>query len=148
MRIFPFLQGAGNTGPNREAAGHRDCYTLVRWSVKDRSAVRERYLRDALPTRLGGLAANLSRIRSFAAHDASRDAVESLIDESKYFIEWTAADAETQTAAELVDLQIQLSQWQYNWVQIWTDPAQRRQIAEASNIWSKRALELSGLLKS
>ena len=116
--------------------------------MKDRSAVRERYLRDALPTRLGGLAANLSRIRSFAAHDASRDAVESLIDESKYFIEWTAAEAETKTAAELVDLQIQLSQWQYNWVQIWTDPAQRRQIAEASNVWSKRVLELSGLLKS
>ena len=116
--------------------------------MKDRSVVRERYLRDALPTRLSGLAANLSRIKSFAAHDASRDAVESLIDESKYFIEWTAADAETQTAAELVDLQIQLSQWQYNWVHIWTDPVQRCQIAEASNIWSKRVLELSGLLKS
>ena len=112
------------------------------------TAIRERYLRDTLPVRLGGLAANLSRIKSFAAHDASRDAVESLIDESKYFIEWTAAEAETKTAAELVDLQIQLSQWQYNWVQIWTDPAQCRQIAEASNVWSKRVLELSGLLKS
>ena len=98
------------------------------------AAIRERYLRDTLPVRLVGLAANLSRIKSFSAHDASRDAVESLIDESKYFIEWTAADAETQTAAELVDLQIQLSQWQYNWVHIWTDPVQRCQIAEASNI--------------
>ena len=116
--------------------------------MKDRSAVRERYLRDTLPTRLGGLAANLSRIKSFAVHDASRDAVESLIDESKFFIEWTAAEAETQTAAELVDLQIQLSRWQYNWAQIWTDPAQRRQIAETSSVWSKRVLELSGLLKS
>ena len=112
------------------------------------TAIRERYLRDTLPVRLGGLAANLSRVKSFAAHDASRDAVESLIDESKYFIEWTATDAETQTAAEFVDLQIQLSQWQYNWVHIWTDPVQRCQIAEASNIWSKRVLELSGLLKS
>ena len=112
------------------------------------TAIRERYLRDTLPVRLGGLAANLSRIRSFAAHDAGRDAVESLIDESKYFIEWMAAEAETKTAAELVGLQIQLSQWQYNWVQIWTDPVQRRQIAEASNVWSKRVLELSGLLRS
>jgi len=116
--------------------------------MKDRAVVQERYLRDSLPVRLGGLAANLSRIKSFAAHDASRDAVESLIDESKYFIEWTADDAEMQTAAELVDLQIQLSRWQYNWAQIWTDPAQRRQVAETSSIWSKRVLELSGLLKS
>ena len=105
--------------------GDRDCDILVRWSVKDRSAVRERYLRDALPTRLGGLAANLSRIKSFAAHDASRDAVESLIDESKYFIEWTAAEAETQTAAELVTLQIHLARWQCNWSRIWADPEQR-----------------------
>jgi hypothetical protein len=42
--------------------------------MKDRSAIQERYLRDTLPVRLGGLAANLSRIKSFAAHDASRDA--------------------------------------------------------------------------
>jgi hypothetical protein len=116
--------------------------------VKDRSAVQERYLRDALPTRLGGLAANLSRIKSFAAHDASRDAVESLIDESKYFIEWTAADAEIQTAAELVALQIHLAQWQCNWSRIWADPEQRRGLAEDSAVWSRRVLELSGLLRS
>lgn len=116
--------------------------------MKDRSAVRERYLRDALPTRLGGLAANLSRIKSFAAHDASRDAVESLIDESKYFIEWTAAEAETQTAAELVTLQIHLARWQCNWSRIWADPEQRRGLAEESSVWSKRVLELSGLLRA
>lgn len=114
--------------------------------MKDWAAIRERYLRDDLPVRLGGLAANLSRIKSFAAHDASRAAVESLIDESKFFIEWTAAHAESQTAAELMDLQIQLARWQHNWAHIWADPAQRHQIAELSGIWSKRVLEMSGLL--
>ena len=114
--------------------------------MKDRSAIQGRYLRDTLPVRLGGLAANLSRIKSFAAHDASRDAVESLIDESKYFIEWTAADSETQTAAELVALQIQLARWQCDWSRIWADPEQRRRLAEESSVWSKRVLELSGLL--
>ena len=118
------------------------------WGVKDRSAIRERYLHDALPIRLGGLAANLSRIKSFAAHDSSRDAVESLIDESKYFIEWTAADAETQTAAELVALQIQLAQWQCIWSRIWADPEQRRRLAEESSVWSKQVLELSSLLRA
>jgi len=114
--------------------------------MRDWTAIRERYLHDDLPTRLGGLAANLSRIKSFAAHEASREAVESLIDESKFFIEWTAAQAESHTAAELVALQIQLARWQHNWARIWVDPVQRRQIAEQSSIWSKRVLEMSGLL--
>lgn len=117
-------------------------------TLKDRTALQERYLRDALPVRLGGLASNLSRIKSFAAHDASRDAVESLIDESKYFIEWTAADAEVEVSAELVALQIQLARWQCQWVQIWLDPVRRGQVAEDSGVWSKRVLELSGLLRT
>jgi hypothetical protein len=116
--------------------------------VKDRSTIRGRYLRDPLPVRLGGLAANLSRIKSFTAHEASRDAVESLIDESKYFIEWTAADAEIQTAAELVALQIQLARWQCSWSRIWVDLERRRRFAEESSVWSKRVLELSGLLRT
>ena len=95
---------------------------------------------------MGGLAANLSRIKSFAAQDASRDAVESMLDESKHFIEWTAAEAEVQTAAQLVELQVQLARWQLTWTNIWNEPLQRRQLAEQSAMWSKRVLELSGLL--
>ena len=114
--------------------------------MKDRSAIRERYLRDTLPVRLGGLAANLSRIKSFATHDASRDAVEGLIDESKYFIEWTATEAESYAAEQLVALQVQLARWQCDWSVIWTDPERRRHLAEESNTCSKRVLEMSGLL--
>ncbi len=116
--------------------------------MKDRAVIQERYLRDTLPVRLGGLAANLSRIKSFAAHEANRDAVESLIDESKYYIEWTAVGAEIEVSAELVEVQVQLARWQYQWGQIWFDPVRRGQVAEASGIWSKRVLELSGLLRT
>lgn len=114
--------------------------------MKDWTPIRERYLRDTLPIRLGGLAANLSRIKSFSTYEASRVAVESMIDESKYFIEWTAAEAEVHTAAQLVELQIQLACWQRTWADIWSDPAQRSQMAEQSATWSKRVLEMSGLL--
>lgn len=114
--------------------------------MKDWTAIRKRYLHDSLPIRLGGLAANLSRIKSFAAHDASREAVESLIHESKLFIEWTAAEAESHAASELVELQIQLARWQQNWSRIWVDLEQRRELAEQSSVWSKRVLEMSGLL--
>ena len=114
--------------------------------MKDWTAIRERYLRDNVPVRLGGLAANLSRIKSFSAHDASREVVESLIDESKFFIEWTAAEAQVGTAAELVELQVQLARWQHNWARIWADPGQRRTVIEQSASWSKRVLEMSGLI--
>lgn len=59
--------------------------------MKDWSIIRECYLRDELPTRLGGLAANLARIKSFSSHPADRELVESLLEESKFFIEWSCS---------------------------------------------------------
>ena len=115
--------------------------------MKDWTPIQERYLRDAVPVRLGGLAANLRRIKSFASKEASREAVASLIEESKYFIEWTARDTQLETAAQLVELQVQLARWQQKWPNIWLDIIQRQQIAEQSSMWSDRVLNLSGLLK-
>ena len=114
--------------------------------MKDWTQIRERYLRDEIPVRLGGLAANLSRIKSFSANEASHAVVESLIDESKMFIEWTAAQTEVNTVEKLVDMQIQLALWQLQWETIWPDASKRSQVAEQSALWSKQVLELSGLL--
>jgi len=116
--------------------------------MKDWIPIQERYLRDSIPVRLGGLAANLRRIKSFAAQETGRDAVASLIEESKFFIEWTARDMLIDTAAQLIELQIQLARWQHNWPQIWSDPNRRQQMAEQSLAWSDRVSALSGLLKS
>jgi hypothetical protein len=114
--------------------------------MKDQESIRKRYLQDDVPTRLGGLAANLSRIKSFSSHDANQDTVGSLLDESRFFIEWTAAETEIETAAELVEMQIQLACWKHNWSRIWVNLAQRHLVAEQANQWSRRVLELSGLL--
>ena len=113
--------------------------------MRDRTAIRERYLRDALPVRLGGLAANLARVKSFSDHPGHRDVVESLLDESKFFIEWTAPDAGLDVQAELVELQLQLARWQRTWATIWDDPVQRTAVAEHAGAWSERVLEMSGL---
>jgi len=72
-------------------------------------------MRDDVAIRLGGLAANLLRIKSLCKHDSNRDMVEGIIDESKFFIEWTASEAEIEVAAELVELQLQLAGWQRQW---------------------------------
>jgi hypothetical protein len=103
--------------------------------MKDWTPIQERYLHDSIPVRLGGLAANLRRIRSFAAQETSREAVASLLEESKFFIEWTAPETLPETAAQLVELQIQLARWQHNWPQIWADPTRRQQLAEQSLVW-------------
>ena len=71
---------------------------------KDWTPIRQRYLRDDLAVRLGGLAANFLRVKSFCRHDANQDLVAGIIDESKFFIEWTAREAEIEAAAELVEM--------------------------------------------
>ncbi len=115
--------------------------------MKDYTTIQARYLRDDLAVRLGGLAANLRRVQSLTRNDANRDVVESMLDESKHFIEWTAAEADIDKAAELVELQVQLARWQYQWHDIWNDPVRRREVAEQSGRWSDRVLELSGLME-
>jgi ribosomal protein L29 len=114
--------------------------------MRNWEALKKRYLRDELPIRLGGIASNLARIKTLSKNIAHSDTVVSLVEESKIFIEWTANDADIDTAGELVELQIQLALWQLRWTKIWADPAQRMEVAEQAQIWSDRILERSGLL--
>ncbi|HKV39685.1 MAG TPA: hypothetical protein VJX67_10760 [Blastocatellia bacterium] len=114
--------------------------------MKSQVAIRERYLRDPLPIRLGGLAANLARIQSFSGHPDHCEVVEGLLDESKLFIEWVAPEAGPQLQAELLELQRQIVQWHRNWTRIWDDPAKRAAVAESAGVWSRNVLERSGLL--
>ncbi|HRI55885.1 MAG TPA: hypothetical protein PK170_02165 [Anaerolineae bacterium] len=114
--------------------------------MKNPTAVRERYLRDPLPIRLGGLAANLARVSSFADNPRHGAAVESLITESKFFIEWAAPEADVETQAALAAIQVQLALWELRWSSIWPDPVQRAAIADQTQGWSDRVLALSGLL--
>jgi len=103
-------------------------------------------MRDELPVRLGGLAANLARIKSFSEHIEHLDVVKNLLEESKFFIEWNIPDAKLEIQTELVQLQIQLALWEYKWETIWANPVQRDDITEQANDWSKRILKISGLL--
>lgn len=110
------------------------------------SVVQERYMRDGLPIRLGGLATNLMRIASVADHPGSRDVVDSLLEESKFFVEWTAPDASLDKQAALVELQIRLAVWQLRWRSDSADPAQRAHLAQEARAWAEQVLEMSGLL--
>ena len=114
--------------------------------MRDWNALKSRYLRDDIPIRLGNLASNLARIKSRCQDADNVKIVESLLQESKWFIEWTAQEAEIEIAAELVELQVQLACWQYNLARNWPDIEQRMKVAEAAKIWSDKVLNMSGLL--
>lgn len=77
--------------------------------------IRQRFLRDPLPIRLGGLAADLARIASFAGNPANHDVVASLLNEGKYFAEWIAPDAPIETQALLAEIQVALAVWERHW---------------------------------
>ena len=114
--------------------------------MRNWTIIRERYMRDPLPVQLGGLAANLARVQSFSDHPEHRDVVESLLEESKFFIEWAAPDAGLDVQAALVGLQVQLARWQHAWPGIWADPVQRAAMSQQSGTWSERVLTFSGLV--
>jgi hypothetical protein len=117
--------------------------------MRNSAAIRERYLRDGLPVRLGGLAANLARVSSRSRNTADEAVVGALIEECKWFIEWTAADFlpdSVDAAAQLVELQIELAGWQAGWCSRWPDDIERARMGATARRWSERLLEMSGLL--
>ncbi len=114
--------------------------------MKDMQAKKERFLRDSISIRLGGMAANLARIKSFSNNSANESAVFDLFEETKYFIEWTANETEINTASELAELQLQIAIWQRNWESNWSSSENRKVVASRSAAWSRKLLERSGLL--
>lgn len=114
---------------------------------KERSKqLRERFLRDPLPRRLGGLAATLGRISSSARKSTDPNVVSSLLDEAKHLIEWTAADTEPETAAELVHMQVMITLWQRVWQEASRSPQQRILLSVQAKNWSDKAVDFSGLM--
>jgi len=113
--------------------------------MKNFESVKARYLRDPIPIRLGGLAADLARIASTSANPANARAVAVLLEEARRFIEWTAAELEVDAAGELMDRQLALTLWRDLWDHARAHPVQRALLAHQAMCWSDRVLVLSGL---
>lgn len=114
--------------------------------MRNHEALKARFSRDSISVRLGGIAANLARVESFSASAELSAAVERLIDESKYFIEWVAPDAPPDTQLYLIGVQRSLAQWQRDWHQLWNDPVRRLHLKTQAAAWAEELLNLSGLL--
>lgn len=114
--------------------------------MKNIESVKQRYLRDPLPIRLGGLAANLARLSSFIENPNNRKVISYLIKESEFFIEWIAPETDSETQLKLIALQLQLALWYNNFNAASMTENERQQIIQQSKKWVAELLPLSGLL--
>jgi hypothetical protein len=103
-------------------------------------------MRDGPQLRLGALASNLARIKSFSEDVEHKDEVARLVEESAFFIEWTAADVDAAQRVTLLELQRALVGWRRSWDSIWEDADRRAEVADVAATWSTRLLRAAGLL--
>jgi hypothetical protein len=113
--------------------------------MKNKEKLYERFMRDPLPRRLGGLSATLGRISSSARQSTDVTQVANLLDEAKHLIEWTAADAEPDIASELVNMQRLIVLWQKAWTKTEITSEQKILLATQAKQWSDQVLDFSGL---
>lgn len=105
------------------------------------------FMQDDVPTRLRRLATHLSQIQSLLTQGSSENLILALVDESRYFIEWTVPDTvkadDIDRACELVDLVRLLTRWLFHWDNIWTDAEQKQSASLQASYWLQRVLEIS-----
>lgn len=108
-------------------------------AMRDLSKMRERYLRDPRPVRLGNLASNLLRLSNWLRNRRPDEAVVQLMYEIAWLLEWSG-DLESK---ELADMQREICRWRL----VWPLDAARFILAFRAHQMSGRLLELSGLLE-
>jgi hypothetical protein len=110
--------------------------------VRNSEQIKERYLQDDLRTRLGGLASNLARIASCSSDPDDWEAVQSMLEESKFFIEWATPEAPLSVQAHLAKLQIDLALWHRMWPGVHTNSEKREKLAQLARSESVSILAL------
>jgi len=107
--------------------------------MRDLKKMRERFLRDEKPVRLGNLASSLLRLDNWLRMYHKDEAVIDLMREVAWFMEWTGDLA----LAELADMQREVCHWR----RIWPMDEERDVLALRALQMSNRILELSGLVE-
>lgn len=107
--------------------------------MRDIKKLRERYLRDERPTRLGNLASSLSRLSNWVRMQQRDDATIDLLREIAWCMEWNGDLA----YAELADMQREICRWR----RIWPVEQARAILSLRALQMSNRILEWSGLLE-
>ncbi len=102
--------------------------------------IRERFLRDPLPVRLAGLAADLARVASSARRPTGAEAAAAMLEESQYLIEWTSDAAPPEVAEELMNIQVLVALWRRAWPEAQRSPLQRSLLAVQAKQWADQVM--------
>jgi hypothetical protein len=117
--------------------------------MTDLTFKQQSFVKNDITTRLRKLAENLSQIKTLCAEELHQESILNLAKESRYFIEWTVPDmvqVDIESSAELVDLGRVLTRWLFSWDKIRSDSTEKVKIAQQTEDWLKRVLEISELL--
>lgn len=110
--------------------------------IKNIDQIKERYLKEPLNMRIGHLASDLNRIATFS----DRNAIKDIIEESKFFIEWTATYVSFDIQALLSGIQSKLALCGRHITEERDSYEEIKDLKEKAKIWSGKLLELSGIL--
>jgi len=105
--------------------------------MRDLKRMRERYLQDASPVRLGNLASSLLRLSHWVQMQQKDETIIDLMREIAWFMEWNGDLA----LVELADMQREICRWR----RIWPVAQVRPILSFRALQMSKQVLELSGL---
>jgi hypothetical protein len=108
--------------------------------MRNLQRLRERYLRDKSPVRLGNLASDLLRLSQWVQMRRNDDEIVDLMREIAWLMEWTGDGA----TEELADMQREICRWR----RAWPVDSARSVLALRATRMSEKVLEMSGLVES
>ena len=105
--------------------------------MRDLKRMRERYLRDGKPIRMGNLASSLLRLSNWVQKQHRDEAIIDLMREIAWFLEWNGDLA----SAEIAAMQREICRWR----RVWPVEQVRAILSLRALQMSNRILEISGL---
>lgn len=112
--------------------------------MKNLYEIKNRFLKEPFNKRLGHLASDLLRISAFLETAENTKAVNDILEESKFFIEWTAPDAPLHIQEFLSGIQPILALWQLRLAHP-ENHMHIKALQKISKTWSVKLIEFSGL---
>lgn len=100
--------------------------------------MRERFIRDRSPVRMGNLASDLLRLNKWIQARRNDEAIVDLMREIAWLMEWSG-----DLASQLADMQREICRWR----RVWPVEQARSILAFRALQMSNRILEWSGLLE-
>jgi len=113
--------------------------------MKNLNSIQERYLKEPFNMRLGHLASDLARISNFLENSLNINAVGDILEEAKFFIEWTAPEAALQVQILLSEMQSRLALWHRHFLYQKNTSVEIEEIKKTTMNWSIELIEISGL---